>query len=511
MQYDIIFAYIGEICIILLYTLTHDKIHFKHQGWYIYMNFKWDKKYLHWGVTAFLVLASAILFYYFVFHNEQFIQIFRNIIDICFPIIDGLVIAFLLCPMINWFERKVFVLFRKKEKRNEPVSEKCAKWLRVLSILLSYIIVISLLTAFIITVIPQVRMSIINIWDQSSQYKENIETWLADLLVKYPDIEVWVMDSYETYAAEFSEWKNSYLLPKAQELLATVSIGLFNFVGALWDILIGAIVSIYVLFSKEKFSGQFKKLAYGFLNTKTANVLIANIRMVNNKFSGFIVGKLLDSLIIGILCFVGCRLLGFDYPVLLALIIGVTNIIPFFGPFIGAIPCILLLFMIDPIQSVYFAIFVFALQQFDGNVLGPAILGESTGISSFWVIFSITLFGGLWGVTGMIVGVPLFAVFYAIIKTALVTKLTKKELPTSTQEYINVDYVANETNEFVDLLPASVMEARKKEEKRLLNEQKKANRKNPFKKKKKKDNSLKNDHSDDSGNNTDTSDDNNNS
>lgn len=448
------------------------------------MNFKWDKKYLYWGVTAFLVLASAILFYYFVFHNAQFLQIFKNIINICFPVIDGLIIAFLLCPLINWFEQKVFILFRKKEKRSEPVSEKAAKWLRVLSILLSYVIVISLLTAFIITVIPQIKESITNIYAQSSQYKANIENWLNDLFKKYPDIEVWVMDSFDTYAAQFSEWKNNYLLPKVQELLATVSTGVFNFFSALWDILIGAIVSIYVLFSKEKFSGQFKKLAYGFLNTKTANVLISNIRMVNHKFSGFIVGKLLDSLVIGILCFVGCSIFGFDYPVLLGLIIGVTNIIPFFGPFIGAIPCILLLFMINPLHSLYFAIFILALQQFDGNILGPAILGESTGISSFWVIFSITLFGGLWGVTGMIVGVPLFAVFYAIIKTILTTKLSKKELPTETCKYVSVDYINTETNEFIDLLPESVKAKELKEKRRLQKEEKKAKYKALFAKKK---------------------------
>ncbi len=455
------------------------------------MGFKWDKKYLHWGVTAFLVAAAAILFYYFVFHNEQFLQIFKNIINICFPIIDGLVIAFLLCPMINWFEKKVFVLFRKKEKRSEPISDTSFKWLRVLSIFLSYLIVFALISAFIITVVPQVRMSIENIYHQSSQYKTNIENWIMDLFDKNPDLEVWVMDSYETYAAQFSEWKNSYLLPKAQELLATVSTGVFNFFGAVWDIVIGAIVSIYVLFSKEKFSGQFKKMAYGFLNTKTANVLISNIRMVNHKFSGFIVGKILDSLIIGILCFLGCSLFGFDYPVLLGLIVGVTNIIPFFGPFIGAIPCILLLFMINPLQSVYFALFVLALQQFDGNVLGPAILGESTGISSFWVIFSITFFGGLWGVPGMIVGVPLFAVFYAIIKTALVTKLTKRELPTETKEYVYVDYIDTETKEFVDLMPDNELQAQEKELKRLKKEEKRSKCKNPFIKRKNNDKTKK--------------------
>ena len=236
-------------------------------------------------------------------------------------------------------------------------------------------------------------------------------------------------------------------------MLKTVSLSVFNFFGALWDIIIGAIVSVYVLSHKEEFSGQFKKLAYGFLGIKTGNILIANFRMANFKFSGFIVGKILDSIIIGIICFAGCSIFQFPYPVLLGLIIGVTNVIPFFGPFFGAIPCALLIFMINPIQCIYFLIFILLLQQFDGNILGPKILGESTGISSFWVIFSITLFGGLWGVPGMIVGVPLFAVMYAIIKTALEKKLSAKELPVETDEYIKVDYIDTENeNNFVPLV-----------------------------------------------------------
>ena len=439
--------------------------------------FKWDKKYLQCGVIAFLVLASAILFYYFIFHNEQFLAFLTNIVNICFPIIDGLIIAFLLCPLVNWLENKVFVLFRKKEKRSIPLSAKAKKWLRVLSIFFAYVIVLSLLTTFIITVVPQIRISILNIWHQSSQYKENIENWLSNLFLKYPELEVWVSDSIDTYAVQLEEWSNDFLLPKLQELLTTVSVSVFNFLGGLWDIVIGAIVSVYVLSSKEKFSGQFKKLAYGFFNIKTANVLISNMRMVNNKFSGFIVGKLLDSLIIGIICFAGCKLLKFDYPVLLGLIIGVTNIIPFFGPFIGAIPCILLLFMINPIKSVYFSIFILALQQFDGNIIGPKILGESTGISSFWVIFSITLFGGLWGVPGMIVGVPLFAVFYAILKTIITTKLSQKALPATTDDYINVDYINEENKEFIELKTEDVknIELKQKKERSKKNKSKTKN------------------------------------
>ncbi len=437
------------------------------------MNFKWDKKYLFWGLTAFFSLAAAILFYYFVFHNAQFIQIFKDIVNICFPIIDGLVIAFLLCPMVNWFEKKVFILFVKKEKRSVPLSENTRKWWRVLSIFLSYVIVLSLLTAFAFTVVPQIRDSVVSIYNQSSMYRHNIEKWLAELFEKYPDFEVWVNDSFQNYEAEFENWKNTFLVPKIQQLIATVSLSLYNFLGALWDIIIGAIVSIYVLFSKEKFSGQFKKLIYGFLNTKIANVLIANIRMVNHKFSGFIVGKILDSIIIGILCFVGCQILGFPYPVLLGLIVGVTNVIPFFGPFIGAIPCIILIFMINPLQSLYVALFILLLQQFDGNVLGPMILGESTGISSFWVIFSITLFGGIWGVPGMIIGVPLFAVFYAIVKTILVARLEKKNLPTETQKYVHVDYISEENNEFIDIVENTEKHTTKKEKKNFFQKFKK--------------------------------------
>ena len=174
--------------------------------------------------------------------------------------------------------------------------------------------------------------------------------------------------------------------------------------------------------------------------------------MANQKFSGFIVGKILDSLIIGILCFIFSSIFQFPYPVLLGLIIGVTNVIPFFGPFFGAIPCGLLVFMVNPIQCIWFLLFILALQQFDGNFLGPMILGESTGISGFWVIFSITFFGGIWGVPGMIIGVPLFAVVYAIIKTTLETKLTKKNLSMVTDDYIYVDYIDSQNdNEFVDL------------------------------------------------------------
>lgn len=416
------------------------------------MKFRWDKKYLYWGVTAFVVIACSIMFYYLLFHGQQFINIINEIIDVCFPVIDGLIIAFLLCPMINWFEKKVFVLFRKKERREEPLSDKTAKWQRVLSITLSYIIVIGALTLFFITVIPQIKLSVENIIAQSSQYKTNIINWYGDFSLKYPQVSEYVDEFISEDNLNFSldSLKESGILPKVQNFLTTLSLSVVGFLGALWDIIIGAIVSVFVLVNKEKFAGQFKKLAYGYMGIKAGNAFISNMRMINYKFSGFIVGKIVDSIIIGILCFICCTIFKFPYPVLLALIVGVTNVIPFFGPFFGAIPCMILIFMINPLQSIYFAIFILALQQFDGNILGPMILGESTGLSSFWVIFAITFFGGIWGVPGMIVGVPLFAVMFALIKTALERKLVQKELPVKTDEYIYVDHITEE-KEFVAL------------------------------------------------------------
>lgn len=416
------------------------------------MQFKWDKKYLYWGITAFLVLACAILFYFVIFSYGQFAAIVKNIVNICFPIIDGLIIAFLLCPMINWFEKKIFSKIIPKLKRNERLTDTEQKWMRAASICLSYAIVILLLAAFFVAVIPQIRLSIEHIISQSSTYKENIEQWLINVDQKYPEISIIIGETLKEYADDFKVWQNQNLLPKIQEILTTVSVSVFGFLGAIWDIIIGAIISVYILANKETYAGQFKKLAYGFLEIKTSNVLIDNIRMANRKFSGFIVGKIIDSLIIGILCFIFSTIFQFPYPVLLGLIVGVTNVIPFFGPFFGAIPCVLLVFMVNPIQSIWFLLFILALQQFDGNLLGPMILGESTGISGFWVIFAIMFFGGLWGVPGMIIGVPLFAVIYAIIKTTLEAKLIKKKLPLTTEKYIYVDYIDEvNQNEFVDI------------------------------------------------------------
>ena len=245
---------------------------------------------------------------------------------------------------------------------------------------------------------------------------------------------------------------NTNLLPHINEVLKTVSLSVIGVFKALWNLIIGFIISIYLLGSKEKFAGQAKKIVYAVFDRKAGNELVANFRFIHSTFIGFIGGKIIDSIIIGIICFVCTSIIGTPYSILVSVIIGVTNVIPFFGPWIGGIPSALLVLMVDPRQALYFGILIIFIQQFDGNILGPKILGDSTGLSSFWVIFSITIFGGFFGVLGMIVGVPIFAVFYAGVKSLVNRHLQKRNLPTDLGPYMTVGQI-EESMAFTEYVP----------------------------------------------------------
>ena len=210
-------------------------------------------------------------------------------------------------------------------------------------------------------------------------------------------------------------------------------------------------MATYLLVSKRHMIGQVKKITYGMLPQKSANYLVAEFRYISDVFGGFIRGKLMDSLIIGVICFVGCTILRIPYTLVVSVIVGVTNIIPFFGPFIGAIPSALLILLDSPLKCVYFVVFVLALQQFDGNILGPKILGNTTGLSSFWVLFSIMLFGGMFGFVGMIIAVPLFAVIYSLISTYINHRLRKRKLIEKTKEYELLEQIDADSGEFVHM------------------------------------------------------------
>lgn len=423
------------------------------------MKFRWDKKYLYWGITAFCVIAAGICFYYLLFHGSSLFQSLRKIYMIVMPIVYGLILAYFMTPILNGIENRILYPVCTKLKVKQTVKSK--KLIRTFSIILTILIVFTVLYTFFSIVIPEIVYSIQSIIEQFPTYVTTITTWLGKILENNPEMESTVTDLFNTYSTKIGEWLNTSLMPELNALLKTLSLSVISFLTSLWNLLIGFIISIYVMASKELFAGQTKKVIYALFDVKLANSIIKNLRFTHHTFGGFISGKLLDSLIIGCICFMVMSIMNMPYTILISLIIGVTNIIPFFGPYLGAIPSAFLVLLIDPKQCLYFIIFIFLLQQFDGNFLGPKILGDSTGLSSFWVIFAITFFGGILGVLGMFIGVPLFAIIYAAIKSLVERNLIRKNLSINTEDYLNVGYIEDEA--YVDYVKLSKKERKQAE------------------------------------------------
>lgn len=409
------------------------------------MKFKWDKKYLQWGITAFLTAAAILIFYYFMFHGDNIHAGIMKVANILMPIIYGAILAYLLTPVINFWERHTFSLYRRKH--GDP-SRKLRSFFRFLYILLALILVVVGLFGLLYMVVPQVVSSIATVIMGLPKTLYDVQDWALELLRNNPDLEQVISNVLENATQDLQNWLTNVLLPSVNSLLLQISLGVVDVVVVLKNLFIGFIVSIYILASKETFAAQGKKLLFSLLTPPKANLFLSNLRFTNKTFGGFISGKLIDSLIIGILCFIYTKIVGAPYGMLVSVIVGVTNIIPFFGPYIGAIPSALLILMADPMQCVYFIIFIIVLQQFDGNILGPKILGGSTGLSSFWVLVSILLGGGLFGIVGMFIGVPLFAVLYAGAKALVNRSLSAKNLPTDTEAYLKLQAVDADTKEF---------------------------------------------------------------
>ena len=412
------------------------------------MKLKIDNKYIKWGLTAFLVIAAGICFYYLIFHAYDIMENIKSISGVITPILSGLVIAYLLTPILNELEKKLLTpLFDKMKIKPSPKRQKA---IRAISIFLTEVLVLVLIYALVAMLVSQIVPSIRAIVSNFDVYVANVSTWLNDTLENHPDLKNYVIPQVDKASAELEKWleDTATLIAKSSEILKTVSLSIISFLKATWNFIIGFIISIYVLASKEKFADQSKKILYAMFRKNAANSILRSARFVHRTFIGFISGKVLDSIIIGLLCFIGTTFMGTPYAMLVSVIVGVTNVIPFFGPYIGAIPSAVLIALADPMKGIYFLIFILLLQQFDGNILGPKILGNSTGLSAFWVIVSILLGGGLFGILGMLFGVPTFAVVYYIIKLLLDNQLEKKKLPTDSDCYNGDSYVDNDGTYF---------------------------------------------------------------
>ena len=307
---------------------------------------------------------------------------------------------------------------------------------RVLAIAVTWIAAIAVLSAFFYIIMPDVIESVETLINNIPNYLRSLQSFVRNVTETY-GIEAPIVDTFLEFeitsevAMKLLRDYGEDLIPQLENI-ANLSVRIGEIV---FDIVVAIILSVYIMFSKETLIAQLKKALYALLKKERTDKLVRIARESNRIFSGFINGKLIDSLIIGILCFIGMSLIGFEFTLLISFIVGCTNVIPFFGPFFGAIPSILILLMVDPWQALWFAIFVFVLQQLDGNVIGPKILGDSTGLPALWVMFAILIGGGIFGVIGMFVGVPAFAVIYKFTKEALENRLREKNLPEKTESY----------------------------------------------------------------------------
>lgn len=413
------------------------------------MKFRPDKKNIHRGIIALVVIILSICFYYLLFHGAQLGTAINHISGIIMPIIYGTVFAYLLTPIVNNIEKYLLKPFSAKMMNN--TKRRWKKISRIISITLSLTLSLLAIYGFFSLIIPELIGSIQSISKQLPAFVTSTTNVVNKFGADYPDIMNFVQNNLTKYSVEIQSYLNTSIIPQLETVVKSVSLSLLGLLGIVWNLLVGIIISCYVLYNKELFAGQVKKIIYAIFKTPTANNFIKNCRFTNKTFGGYISGKIIDSILIGFLCFAGVSILNTPYPVLISVVVGVTNIIPFFGPYLGAIPCAFLILMVNPLQSLYFLIFILILQQLDGNILEPRILGESTGLSGFWVIFSIIVFGGIFGITGMIIGVPIFAVLYTGIRGYVNNKLSVRGLSTKTVDYLDVESIEN--NVFIQNKP----------------------------------------------------------
>ena len=365
------------------------------------------------------VICIVILLF---FRTGIFTSAISKLVSILTPFIYGFVIAYLLRPIALFFEKK----FKKWIDKNNTGRAKTA--LRLISVLLSIVLMFAVIVLFFLAVVPGVISSINSLISQIPDALKQLNEWLhsMDNGGTSHEVIVTIEEAVNTFTENITGFLKGDLLPHLQTLVSSVTSSFMGLVAFLKDFGLGCIISIYMMASWEKLAAQLKLVTYAVFPKKAADWIRDEVRFIDRMFNGFIHGKLLDSLIIGIICFIFCTITRMPYTMLVSVIIGVTNMIPFFGPYIGAIPSTLLVLTVSPGMAIMFLIFIIILQQFDGNLIGPKILGDQLGLSSFCILFAILFFGALWGVIGMLIGAPLFAVIYDLVRRFVVGRLKNK-------------------------------------------------------------------------------------
>ena len=377
------------------------------------------KPYLYAMAAGFGAISLSIIFFFLIYRFQGFGDAISTLTGILMPFIYGAVIAYLLKPVCNCIEDFLCRIF----------PEKMRGTANMLAVAASLLFGLLLIYALFMMIVPQLITSVTSLYYTARSNINHFVDWASqqEIIASNKKLLDFIETSYDTLQANLDSWFKTTLIPSMQNILSGAAVGVMNVVVFFKNVVIGLVVSVYLLASRKKFGQQGKLVLYSLIKPHWADLILEEVSYADKMFGGFINGKILDSAIIGVLCYIACLIFKFPSALLVSVIIGVTNVIPFFGPFIGAVPATLLILIQNPIKALWFVLFVLVLQQVDGNIIGPKILGNTTGLSSFWVLFAILLFGGLWGFVGMIIGVPLFAVIYDIIKKLVFHGLRRHE------------------------------------------------------------------------------------
>lgn len=364
------------------------------------------QRYFYAMMAGFGTISLSVLFFFFLYRLQGIGNVISQLSTILAPFIYGGIIAYLLRPMCNSLEAFFQLRLPKKMRR----------FANAFAVAFSLMVGILVVYALITMVVPQLVESVVTLWNALPTKMEQLVNWATETFGKDERVVQFVEKNYRSYFTDIDKWVQANVIPQVSSLVTNVGTSVWQVLKFVYNILIGLIVAVYVLHGRKRFGKQARLIVRSIFSDRWADRILEEVEFIDRMFGGFIDGKIIDSAIVGVLCYIGCTVLKIPSALLVSVIVGVTNVIPFFGPVIGAVPSTLLILIDSPLKALWFLIWVIVLQQLDGNVIGPKILGNRTGLSGFWVMFSIILFGGLWGIVGMIICVPLFAVIYDTVR-----------------------------------------------------------------------------------------------